>query len=307
MRTAIFVALFFGAAALESEMYQEAQAEAKAEEAKAEEAKNEIKPMALAELDSSVESSVELGSQAYMEVQNMKVTQEMRDLAQKGVLKRSTQKTYTVSTEALKAKVAAEEKKVENARLQMIQESSTANLIEKASTMTQAARLQEMAGLIEGGAQKGTEMIKSLSSEAKDALAGVQKMWLDVTAGTLEKFQKIEAALPKGLDTVDPEKEHAHIGAFQPIEEIVEPFMNHLKALQKGFPELNPWTNRVQEFSTFFQKDSLESMYTSNLPGFRKYKKEFVTYKKAHQEHIMNFFEMFEMDDILTVLQSPEF
>jgi len=303
MRTAILVALFAGAAALESEMYQEAKAEAKAES----EAKDEIAPMALAELESSVESSVELGAEGYQQVQNMKVTQEMRDLAQKGILKRSTQRTYTVSTAALKAKVAAEEKKVENARLQMQQENSMSNLLEKASTMTQSARLQEMAGLIEGGKSKGQEMVKALSGEAKDALAGLQKMWMDVTAGTLERFQKIEATLPKGLDTVDPEKEHAHIGAFQPIEEIVEPFMNHLKALQKGFPELDPFTTKVHDFSTFFQKDSLESMYTSNLPGFRKYKKEFVTYKKAHQEHIMNFFEMFEMDDILTVLQSPEF
>jgi len=292
-KQAVIFALFINAAAVESESTSGLSAEAKAE----------LGPVALAEM----ESSTELGTEAYREVMNMKVTQEMRDLAQKGVLKRSMEKTYTVSTAALKAKVAAEEKKVENARLQMQQENSMSNLLEKASTMTQSARLQEMAGLIEGGKSKGQEMVKALSGEAKDALAGLQKMWMDVTAGTLERFQKIEATLPKGLDTVDPEKEHAHIGAFQPIEEIVEPFMNHLKALQKGFPELNPFTTKVENFSTFFQKDSLESMYTSNLPGFRKYKKEFVTYKKAHQEHIMNFFEMFEMDDILTVLQSPEF
>jgi len=292
-KQAVIFALFINAAAVESESTSGLSAEAKAE----------LGPVALAEM----ESSTELGTEAYREVMNMKVTQEMRDLAQKGVLKRSMEKTYTVSTAALKAKVAAEEKKVENARLQMQQENSMSNLLEKASTMTQSARLQEMAGLIEGGKDKGTQMVKALSGEAKDALAGLQKMWMDVTAGTLEKFQKIEAALPKGLDTVDPEKEHAHIGAFQPIEEIVEPFMNHIKALQKGFPELDPFTTKVRDFSTFFQKDSLESMYTSNLPGFRKYKKEFVTYKKAHQEHIMNFMEMFEMDDILTVLQSPEF
>jgi len=292
-KQAVIFALFINAAAVESESTSGLSAEAKAE----------LGPVALAEM----ESSTDLGTEAYREVMNMKVTQEMRDLAQKGVLKRSMEKTYTISTAALKAKVAAEEKKVENARLQMQQENSMSNLLEKASTMTQSARLQEMAGLIEGGRDKGTQMVKALSGEAKDALAGLQKMWMDVTAGTLEKFQKIEAALPKGLDTVDPEKEHAHIGAFQPIEEIVEPFMNHIKALQKGFPELDPFTTKVRDFSTFFQKDSLESMYTSNLPGFRKYKKEFVTYKKAHQEHIMNFFEMFEMDDILTVLQSPEF
>jgi len=139
-RTAIFVALFANAAAVESSSTSGLSAEAKAE----------LGPVALAEL----ESSTALGTQAYQEVINQKVTQEMRDLAQKGVLKRSMEKTYTVSTEALKAKVAAEEKKVENARLQMIQESSTANLLEKASTMTQAARLQEMAGLIDGGASK---------------------------------------------------------------------------------------------------------------------------------------------------------
>jgi len=289
----IIFALLVNAAAVESESTSGLSAEAKAE----------LGPVALAEL----ESSTELGSEALRDVMNQKVTQEMRDLAQKGILKRSMEKTYTVSTAALKAKVAAEEKKVENARLQSLQENSMSNLLEKASTMTQSARLQEMAGLIEGGREKGTQMVKALSGEAKDALAGLQKMWMDVTAGTLEKFQKIEATLPKGLDTVDPEKEHAHIGAFQPIEEIVEPFMNHIKALQKGFPELDPFTTKVRDFSTFFQKDSLESMYTSNLPGFRKYKKEFVTYKKAHQEHIMNFMEMFEMDDILTVLQSPEF
>merc|ERR1719171_801904 len=137
--------------------------------------------------------------------------------------------------------------------------------------MTQAARLQEMAHLVEGN--KGTEMIKSLSAEAVEAM--------------------------------DPEKEHAHMGAFMPVEEIVTPFMNHLKALQTSFPELNPWTEKVEGFSSFLQKDSLESMFGSNLPGFRKYKQEFQGYKKEHQEQILDFMEMFQMDDILTVLQSP--
>merc|ERR1719487_1701025 len=173
--------------------------------------------------------------------------------------------------------------------------------------MTQAARLQEMAVLVEGGKDKGTEMIKTLSAEAKDALAGLQKMWLDVTSQTLEKVATIEAALPKGVEAMDPEKENAHKGAFMPIEEVVEPFMTHLKSLQTTFPELNPWTEKVHGFSGFFQKDSLEEMFGSNLPAFRKYKKEFSGYKKEHQEQILNFMELFEMNDILTVLQSPEF
>merc|ERR1740130_522959 len=65
----------------------------------------------------------------------------------------------------------------------------------QASTMTQAVRLQEMAGLIEGK-NKGTEMIKSLSSEAKEALSGLQKMWLDVTANSMDKVATIENSLP---------------------------------------------------------------------------------------------------------------
>merc|ERR1719262_1823366 len=134
----------------------------------------------------------------------------------------------------------------------------------QAQTMTQSARLQDMAGLIEGK-DKGTEMIKSLSAEAKDALSGLQKMWLDVTANTMEKVATVEASLPKGVEAMDPEKEHANKGAFMPIEEIVTPFMNHLKALQTSFPELNPWTSKVQSFFTFFQKDSLEDMLGSNL------------------------------------------
>merc|ERR1740138_39975 len=101
-------------------------------------------------------------------------------------------------------------------------------------------------------------MIKSLSAEAKDALAGLQKMWADVSAGALEKFSTIEAALPKGVEAMDPEKENAHKGAFMPIEEIVQPFMGHLKALQTSFPELNPWTEKVESLSSFFQKESLE-------------------------------------------------
>merc|ERR550537_715935 len=163
-----------------------------------------------------------------------------------------------------------------------------------------------MAGMIEGK-DKGAEMIKSLSVEAKEALAGLQKMWLDVTTTAVEKVQTIEAALPKGVEAMDPEKENAHKGAFMPIEEVVEPFMTHLKSLQTTFPELNPWTEKVHSFSTFFQKDSLEEMFGSNLPAFRKYKKEFSGYKKEHQEQILNFMELFEMNDILTVLQSPEF
>merc|ERR1719265_655987 len=133
-----------------------------------------------------------------------------------------------------------------------------------ASTMTQSARLSDMAALIEGK-DKGTETLKSLSPEAKDALAGIHKMWIDVAHGTMEKFTAIEAALPKGVEAMDPEKENAHKGAFMPIEEIVEPFMAHLKSLQTSFPELNPWTEKVHSFSTFFQKDSLEEMFGSNL------------------------------------------
>merc|ERR1719498_1608536 len=180
------------------------------------------------------------------------------------------------------------------------------SIMSQANSMTQSARLQEMAGLIEGK-EKGTEMIKTLSADAKDALAGLQKMWLDVTANTMEKVATAEAALPKGVEAMDPEKENAHKGAFMPIEEVVEPFMTHLKSQQTSFPELNPWTEKVHGFSTFFQKDSLENMFGSNLPAFRKYKKEFSGYKKEHQEQILNFMELFEMNDILTVLQSPEF
>merc|ERR550514_1767067 len=212
--------------------------------------------------------------------------------------------SYTISAAALKAKVQAEAQKVENARIQNSQ--SMSQLMSQASSMTQAARLQEMAGLIEGK-DKGTEMIKSLSAEAKDALSGLQKMWLDVTAGTLEKVATIEASLPRGVEAMDPEKENAHKGAFMPIEEIVSPFMNHLKALQTSFPELNPWTQKVETFSSFFQKDSLEEMFGSNLPAFRKYKREFSGYRKEHQEQILNFLEMFGMHDVLTVIQSPEF
>merc|ERR1740130_1978996 len=210
----------------------------------------------------------------------------------------------TISADALKAKVQAEAQKVESSRIQSSM--SMSQIMSQASTMTQSARLQEMAGLIEGK-DKGATMIKSLSSEAKEALSGLQKMWLDVTANTLEKVGTIEAALPKGVEAMDPEKENAHKGAFMPIEEIVTPFMNHLKALQSSLPELNPWTQKVESFSSFFQKDSLEEMFGSNLPAFRKYKQEFSGYRKEHQEQIMNFMEMFGMDDILTVIQSPEF
>merc|ERR1740130_1299757 len=210
----------------------------------------------------------------------------------------------TISADALKAKVQAEAQKVEGKRIQSTQ--SMSQIMSQASTMTQSARLQEMAGLIEGK-DKGTQMIKSLSSEAKEALSGLQKMWLDVTANTLEKVATIEAALPKGVEAMDPEKENAHKGAFMPIEEIVSPFMDHLKSLQTSFPELSPWTEQVSSFSSFLQKDSLESMFGSNLPAFRQYKKEFQGYKKDHQEQILDFMEMFAMDDILTVLQSPEF
>merc|ERR1740117_142867 len=120
---------------------------------------------------------------------------------------------------ALKAKVQAEAQKVENGRIQSTQ--SMSQIMSQASTMTQSARLQEMAGLLQGK-DKGSSMIKSLSAEAKEALSGLQKMWLDVTANTLEKVQGIEAALPKGVEAMDPEKENAHKGAFMPIEEIVQ-------------------------------------------------------------------------------------
>lgn len=212
--------------------------------------------------------------------------------------------TYTLSTEALKAKVQAEAQKVENARAASHQ--SLAQMRESAASMTQAARLQEMSMMIEGK-DKGMEMIKSLSAEAKDALAGLQKKWLDISHDSMERFQDIMGKLPSGVESVDPEKENAHIGAFMPIEEIVHPFMNHMKELQTSYPELNPWVEKVQDFSSFLQKDNLEEMFAPNLPRFKKYKQEFNTYSKAHQEKLMAFMEEFEMDDILTVLQSPEF
>merc|ERR1719271_1773648 len=115
--------------------------------------------------------------------------------------------TYTVSKAALKAKVEAEAQKVEDARIQQTNANSMSTIMSQGSSMTQAARLQEMAQLIEGN--KGTEMIKSLSAEAKEALAGLQKMWLDVTANTMEKFATIQEALPKGVEAIDPEKENA--------------------------------------------------------------------------------------------------
>merc|ERR1719159_1005007 len=118
---------------------------------------------------------------------------------------------------------------------------------------------------------------------------------------------KIHPTLPKGVEAMDPEKENANKGAFMPIEEIVHPFMKHLEGLKTSFPELNPFTEKVHGMSSFFQKDTLEEMFGSNLPMFRKYKKEFTAYKKDHQEQILNFMEAFNMDDILTVLQSPEF
>eukprot|EP00746_Dinoflagellata_sp_MGD_P133968 gnl/MRDRNA2_/MRDRNA2_67756_c0_seq1.p1 gnl/MRDRNA2_/MRDRNA2_67756_c0~~gnl/MRDRNA2_/MRDRNA2_67756_c0_seq1.p1 ORF type:complete len:240 (+),score=81.61 gnl/MRDRNA2_/MRDRNA2_67756_c0_seq1:79-798(+) len=212
--------------------------------------------------------------------------------------------TYTISAAALKAKVQSEAQKLENARIKSSQ--SMDKMMEHARTMTQSARLQDMAGLIEGK-DKGAEMIKSLSAEAKDALAGLQKMWMDTTTTTLEKVTTIQASLPKGVEAMDPEKENAHKGAFMQVEEVVEPFMTNVEAMQSKFPELSPWTEKVHSYSAFFQKDNLEEMFGSNLPAFRKYKKEFSGYKKEHQEQILNFMEMFEMNDILTVLQSPEF
>jgi len=262
-----------------------------------------LAPAAAVELDASAEASasVQLSDAAYADLSNMKVTQEMREQVKQGTYR--TGQTYTVSASALKAKVAAEAKKVEKAQSS---HQSIGMMMSQASTMTQSARLGEMAGLIEGK-DKGASMIKSLSADAKDALAGLQKMWLDVTARTLEGIATAQDNLPRGVAAMDPEKEHAHKGAFMQVEAITNPFMNHLKALQKSFPELNPWTEKVDSMSSFFQKDSLEEMFGSMLPGFRKYKKEFSTYKKAHQEHILDFMEMAEMDDILTVLQSPEF
>merc|ERR1740130_1848418 len=140
----------------------------------------------------------------------------------------------TVSAAALKAKVQAEAQKVENSRIQSHQ--SMSQMMSQASTMTQSARLGEMAGLIEGK-DKGASMIKSLSADAKDALAGLQKMWLDVTARTLEGIATAQDNLPRGVAAMDADKEHAHKGAFMQVEAITNPFMNHLKALQKSFPE----------------------------------------------------------------------
>lgn len=202
----------------------------------------------------------------------------------------------------LKAKVQAEAQKVENLRLQSSQ--SMTSLMEQANTMTQAARLQDMAVLIEGK-DKGSEMIKTLSPEAKDALAGLQKMWMDVSTSTMEKVATIDAALPRGVEAM--EKQNAHVGAFVEIEKIVTPFTNHLKALETSHPELQPWTQQVTTFSSFLQNDSLEEAFGSNVPAFKQYKKEFTGYKKEHQEKILDFMELFAMDDILTVLQSPEF
>merc|ERR1719161_1139692 len=107
---------------------------------------------------------------------------------------KKAEQTYTISAAALKAKVQAEAQKIENARVENSQKYTS--MVDQAKTMTHSAHLQEMAGLVEGRG-KGAEMIKTLSAEAKDALAGLHKMWLDVTMHTVEGVEKIQAALPK--------------------------------------------------------------------------------------------------------------
>jgi len=229
---------------------------------------------------------------------------QLSEQVRKGAVTRSDLQSYTerLGSSTLKARVQAEAQKVEKAQAS---HQSMAQIVSAANSMTQSARLQEMASLVEGG--KGASMIKSLSADAKDALSGLQKMWLDVTASSLEKIAEVESALPRGVAAFDPGVQTANKKAFMPIETIVNPFMNHINALKMAFPELNPFTEKVQSMSSFLQKDSLENMFGSVLPGLQKYKKTFQTYKKEHQEHILDFMEKVEMDDFLTVLQSPEF
>jgi len=211
--------------------------------------------------------------------------------------------TYTVSAQALAAKVKMEAEKVEKARV-AASSYSLADEMKSAESMSQADRLKEMAMLVdadsEGEERHGTNIVKALSAEAKESLAKIQHMFTKSTAGMLEKLGQVK------MVSIHPDAEKEVAKSLSPVEEELAPMKQLLEDSSAKHPELKPFTSKVGLFSSFFDKAALEDHFASPLKDFQKYKKQFVTYTPEHQAQIEDFMEMFQMDDILTVIRSPE-
>merc|ERR1719160_1161593 len=226
--------------------------------------------------------------------------------------------TYTLLTLALlpallSAEVAepkpaalaqAEAAKVEKARLES--QVSMQDQLKQAASMTQAQRLEEMAALIdkEEHGTTGEEMIKTLTAEAREALASLQHKFVAHNINALEKIGAVD--IPMGVKALDPAHDKAAKEGLSLVQEVTAPFKMHLGELDRKFPMLKPWTGKVNQFASFFEQETLNELFESPVKDLVKYKRVHETFTKEHQEQVENFLEMSDMDDLLTVLRSPE-
>lgn len=206
--------------------------------------------------------------------------------------------TYTVSAAQLKARVAAESAKVEKART--ANQVTLQDQLQGAAAMTQAQRLEDMASFIEkSDTTNGADMIKALGTEAKSALSDLQAKFVQATGGMLEKLGDAESK--HSANSLEDGALHSE---FDQLEHIMAPLKQHMAMIETQHPELQPWTKKVGQFSSIFEKDALKEMFGSPLTDMKKYKEEFMTYEDGHQKSILELADMAGFDDLLTVLEA---
>merc|ERR1719316_2270874 len=150
----------------------------------------------------------------------------------------------------------------------------------------------------------GTDMIKALDSEAKEALATLQHKFVVHNLEALEKIGQVN--IPMGVKALDPAHDKAAKEGLSLVQEITAPFKAHLEDVDKKFPMLKPWTGKVSQFASFFEQDALNELFESPVKDLVKYKRVHETFTKEHQAQVEDFLEMSDMDDLLTVIRSPE-
>merc|ERR1719463_843711 len=150
----------------------------------------------------------------------------------------------------------------------------------------------------------GEAMIKTLTAEAREALATLQHKFVTHNIHALEKVGSVN--IPMGVKALDPAHDKAAKEGLSLVQEITAPFQAHLSVLNQKFPMLKPWTGKVQQFTSFFEQETLNELFESPVKDLVKYKRVHETFTKEHQPQVEDFLEMSDMDDLLTVIRSPE-
>merc|ERR1719463_676057 len=96
----------------------------------------------------------------------------------------------------------------------------------------------------------GEAMIKTLTAEAREALATLQHKFVTHNINALEKIGSVD--IPMGVKALDPAHDKAAKEGLSLVQEVTAPFHKHLNDIDEKFPALKPWTGKVSQFASFF-------------------------------------------------------